>query len=100
MTAMGVKIEGFHIPVCSTFQAKIFNDQRCYEVDLNKFKNEKNIKNQLKLGLSFLMDYNEDRQIPLNQTYEKVMEDGLVRRIMKFNDNQQAFIYLNTIGNY
>ena len=100
MTAMGVKIEGFHIPVCSTFQAKIFNDQLCYEVDLNKFKNENNIKNQLKLGLSFLMDYNEDRQITLNQTYEKVMEDGLVRRIMKFNDNQQAFIYLNTIGNY
>ena len=100
MTAMGVKIEGFHIPVCNTFQAKIFNDQLCYEVDLNKFKNENNIKNQLKLGLSFLMDYNKDRQITLNQTYEKLMEDGLVRRIMNFNDNQQAFIYLNTIGNH
>ena len=63
MTAMGVKIEGFHIPVCNTFQAKIFNDQLCYEVDLNIHSYENNIEKQLQAGFYFLMDYNEDRQV-------------------------------------
>ena len=32
MSAMGVKIDKFDVPVCNSFQAKILNDQLCYEV--------------------------------------------------------------------
>ena len=34
MTALGVMIEEFDIPVCNGFHAKILNDQRCYEIYL------------------------------------------------------------------
>ena len=38
---MGRKIDAFkNISVCNSFKAKIFNDQLCYEVDLQKFRND------------------------------------------------------------
>ena len=40
MSAMGVKIDQFDVPVCNSFQAKVLNDQLCYEVDLNRFTNK------------------------------------------------------------
>ena len=67
MSAMGVTIPQFDVPVCNSFQAKILNDQLCYEVDLKKFSNKNNIFNELKLGFNFLLDYNEDRQVTLHQ---------------------------------
>ena len=63
MSAMGIKIEKFDVPVCNSFQAKILNDQLCYEVDLNRFADKNNIDKQIDLGFNFIMDYNEDRQL-------------------------------------
>ena len=70
MSAVGVQIEEFNVPVCNTFQAKILNNQLCYEVDLNSYTDKHNIDKQLKLGFNFIMDYNEDRQI----TFDKISE--------------------------
>ena len=77
MSMVGIKIDQFDVPVCNSFQAKILNDQLCYEVDLNKFSIKDNIDNELKLGFAFLMDYNEDRQVTLfNEDVEKVKKKG------------------------
>ena len=38
MSAMGVIIDQFNVPVCNKFKATILNDQLCYEVDPNDFK--------------------------------------------------------------
>ena len=43
MSAMGVMIDQFNHPVCNSFQAKIINDQLCYEVDLNAYYDKNNI---------------------------------------------------------
>ena len=104
MSAMGVKIDEFDSPVCNSFQAKIQNDQLCYEVDLNKIINEKKIDVNfgLKAGFSFILDYNEDRQVQTidDKPYVKVDSEWL----NNFNPNaekdidQHAFIYLDTIG--
>jgi len=67
MSAMGVKIDQFDVPVCNSFQAKLMNDQLCYEVDLNTFSNKKNFEKELEIGLNFLIDYNEDRQMTFEQ---------------------------------
>ena len=48
MDAMGTKAERFNYSVCNSFEEKILNDQLCYEVDLEKFKNKDNINEQLK----------------------------------------------------
>ena len=103
MTSVGVQIDQFDAPVCNSFQAKLFNDQLCYEVDLNKYRSKKNIENELKLGFAFIMDYNEDRQVifDLYGTHGKVKDKSLVESIVESSDNsQKAVIYLNTIGKH
>ena len=53
MSAMGIKIEQFDVPVCNSFQAKILYDQLCYEVDLSKFSNKGNIESELRRNIQF-----------------------------------------------
>ena len=96
MSAMGVKIDQFDVPVCNSFQTKIMNDHLCYEVDLNDFSQKSNNKNELKHGFSFLLDYNEDRQVTFNHNISK-KELGLVN-VASSDDDQHAFVYLDTIG--
>ena len=103
MSVVGVKIDQFDDPVCNSFQAKIQNDQLCYEVDLNKYANKNNIHKALKSGFRFILDFNEDRQVltiteglSVKETYGNDWFD-------KFNpdaeaDDHYASIYLDTIG--
>ena len=99
MSAMGVKIDQFDVPVCNSFQAKIMNDQLCYEVDLNKYYDDNNIENQLKLGFHFLIDYNEDRQVTLDPNISET-NVGLAKSVSSSDQIQHAFVYLNTIGKF
>ena len=97
MSAMGTKIDEFDVPVCNSFQAKIQNDQLCYEVDLDKFSKLNNIDNELKLGFAFILDCNEDRQVSIeNTTTRKETKIGLTSRKV---DSGQPSIYIDTIGN-
>ena len=102
MSSMGIKIEGLDVPVCNSFQARILYDQLCYEVDLNKFSHKENLDRELKLGLNFLMDYNEDRQLDVENNLKMLVgsEDTLATKLIESDDNQHASIYFNTIGNY
>ena len=97
MSAMGVVIDQFEVPICNSFQAKILNDQLCYEVDLNKFSDENNIENELKLGFNFLMDYNEDRQVTFDQNISN-KKFGLANNLAASDQDHHAFVYLDTIG--
>ena len=97
MSAMGVKIDQFDVPVCNSFQAKRLNNQLCYEVDLNKFSDKNNIRNELKLGLNFLMDYNEDRQVTFEQNISR-KELGLANNLVASDQDQHASVYLDSIG--
>ena len=81
MSIMGQKINQFELPVCKSFKPKILNDQVCYEVDVNRFKDHVSVKNFNK-GLTFLVDTNEDRQYP---TTAKSNKSGFM-------------IYLDTLG--
>ena len=98
MSAMGVKLIQFSVKVCNSFQEIMHNDQLCYEVDLNKFSNKYNIERQLKSGFTFIMDYNEDRQITYEEGFKTSEYDSLVHEIGKSDEDQHAFIYLDTIG--
>ena len=97
MSAMGVKIDKFDVPICNSFQAKILNDQLCYEVNLNNFSDTSNIENELKLGFNFLMDYNEDRQVTLDHNIVE-KELGLANNVAASDEDQHAFVFLDTIG--
>ena len=99
MSIMGTKVDQFDVPVCNSFQARILNDQLCYEVDLNRFSNQENIEKELKSGFAFIMDYNEDRQVTFDKVQIELEDKGLVSRIVESHDNDQASIYMDTIGN-
>ena len=97
MSAMGTKIDEFDVPVCNSFQAKVLNDQLCYEVDLNKLSNKNNLDRELKSGFSFIMDYNEDRQVTFNH-FSRKKDNTLTSNVVESDQDQQAVIYLNTVG--
>ena len=96
----GVKIDQFEIPVCNSFQAKILNDQLCYQVDLRMLSNERNIKAELELGFNFIMDYNEDRQVTFEKSSYKKKIISLTNTIVKSDNFPDASIYLDTIGKF
>lgn len=93
MKTMGTKLEKFHEPVCSSFAKKMHHDQICYEVDLDKYKDKKKIKKQLKYGLVLILDYNEDRQM---YDTKKLKED---ENYFTPKTKNTVNIHLNTIGN-
>ena len=101
-SSLSANMDKIDVPFCNSFQAKILNDQLCYEVDLNKFSNKSNIKNELELGFSFIMDYNEDRQVKIQDVHTKKTEakTSFVRRIDESESADGAYIYLDTIGTY
>ena len=63
MELVGQTIDEFDVPVCDSFEPIIRNDQLCYKLNLDKLKDERNIQKHLELGLTILLDYNEERQM-------------------------------------
>ena len=61
---VGANFSGFDIPVCNIFKARNYVDQICYETNLQNLKdsNIQKIEKQLVLGLTLVLDYNEERQ--------------------------------------
>ena len=98
---IGTKVDGFDMLVCNIFKPKLNHDQLCYETDLQEFKEREyeNIIKQLELGLTLVLDYNEERQ----QSYFFAKEDKYSEKeelnlnVNKENDNSVS-IYLDTIS--
>ena len=59
---IGTKINEFNVPVCDIFNPKHYFDKLCYETDLKNLKDNQKLDNQLKIGLTLLLDLNEERQ--------------------------------------
>ena len=99
MSAMGVKIDQFDVPVCSSFKAKLYKDQLCYSVDPNKFKDKIDLEGQLSLTLA--IDYNKDRifefppETGISREEHQEQFDGFDNIYRNFSDT----IILETISN-
>ena len=77
MSAMGVKIDQFDVPVCNSFRPKIIKDQLCYTVDPNEYKDKIDLKGELSLLL--FIHYNEDRQMEdMDNTEEQSIIVGTI----------------------
>ena len=76
MSAMGVKIDQFDVPVCNSFQAIILKDQLCYEVDPNLYKSFFTAED-LKYELKLYIDVNNDRQATSRDSVFKMHLDTL-----------------------
>ena len=85
----------FTVPICKSFRPKIFYDQLCYEVDVNKYLkrsvNRRKINHRRgrdrqdrfrrRVGLSLLIDTNENRQYKKREIIyakqDRDREDGI-----------------------
>ena len=79
MSITGVRLEQFSLPVCQAFKRKILNDQLCYEIDLNEYKQYCTTE-IFKKGFSFVVDLNDNRKssmISTSQDYQDSGEDNL-----------------------
>ena len=60
MSLMGTKISQFSMPVCTSFKAKVLNDQLCYEVDVDKYKRKAVVEGITSIELTLLIDSNKE----------------------------------------
>ena len=44
------------------------------------------------------MDYNEDRQVAFNHNFRNKKDNTLTSNVVESDQDQQAVIYLNTVG--
>ena len=97
MEIVGTTSEQFDVPVCNSFKPQIRNDQLCYQIDLEDYKNKTNIENQLKEGLLLILDYNKERQIIQNNSLKRKNENkkGL---FLTSDELNSAKIHLDTIS--
>ena len=97
METVGTRIEGFKDPVCNSFVPTVHNDQLCYKIDLERFRNNKEIKNQQEDGLVLILDYNENRQFV--REHKKGYDDvEKQRRIFLAEKQETLSIHLDTIS--
>ena len=75
------------------FKKRIKLDQHCYETDLQELKdsNSERLENQLEMGLTLVLDYNEERQANYNE-FSNETEKSLY-----YHDNSVS-IFLDTIS--
>ena len=99
MSALGNKIDELMMPVCNIFEAKVYNDQLCYEVDLELFKDKLDIEIQLRRGLFLVLDFNEERQFYIEtEDDKKAIKNELKNLIEDEEVSGSVQIHLDTLG--
>ena len=92
LSAMGVKIDQFDVSVCNSFKEKLVEDQLCYEVDPNLYIYKD------KFDMVLVIDYNEDRQIYLDDETKEARKVQTESPFRDENSKNDYFVYLETIG--
>ena len=103
MSLLGRKAEGFHAPVCSAFTRKMVNNQLCYEVDLNRFRDQVDWKESLKSGLSLVIDTNDEYDVRKLMTEDgniKTTEEDMLDSYFNKNLQEKFSILLKTISKF
>ena len=84
MSLLGRKADGFQDPVCSAFTGKIVNNQLCYEINLNRFRDQVDWEESLQSGLSFVIDTNDEYDVR-----KLLTEDGNINTVEDKLDSYQ-----------
>ena len=88
-----------NLPVCTSFKEHVFNDQLCYQIDVNKLNLAGG--DGSGLGLTFAIDINEERQVQVlssELTGARYQENILDAAIMRMEEHQKALIYIGSLG--
>ena len=90
---MGMHTEFFKMPVCNSFRPKIFYNQLCYEVDVNQLiERDYFSANELRLGLSILVDTNYNRQYSLKDRKSKTSLTETMGKSFRYTESDSTLI--------
>ena len=98
MNSLGQKIYAFEVPVCNKFLATVLNGQVCYEMDLNLLKDESDIEDQLKDGITLILDYNEERQF--EKDFNKEETEMKIRNYFYDAKDNSVQVHLDSISKH
>ena len=91
--SIGARTQEFEIPVCNIFRPRIYLDQLCYETNLQDLKDFQKIRKQLEMGLTLVLDYNEERQY-----YNIIQKNMSQAKEALYQNNDDVSIYVDTIS--
>ena len=98
---MGKKIDQFDFPVCNSFEEIIFDGRLCYQVNIEKLKMRKRlIQDDLKIGLTLLLDYNFDRALRGSNNDKSTTAKNTSRGIVYFKETEEALVHIGTISKF
>ena len=97
LSLVGTYLGQFDFPVCKIFEQKVHHDQLCYQADLEKFRDNNSLLKQIARGFTFLIDFNEERQIGLAYKSSETRDNGK-KRMFDFDVGQTFNIFLDTIS--
>ena len=100
MIAVGEFIESFPYPVCNAFKPSLITGEICYTFDPSTIQS--NITSD-KPYITFLLDYNEDREYTTFKTreFENVKEPESLNEMEEYDARKNdALIYIHTLGNF
>ena len=92
---IGANLSGFELPICNIFKPRNYLDQLCYETNLQNLKdsNIQKIGNQLEIGLTLILDYNEERQ-----SYSFIQKNESLSMKAAYQNDNDVSIFLDTIS--
>ena len=94
MSAMGINTPQLDFPVCNKFRPKIRKGQLCYQVDVNDLDE----KHDMVLGLTFIMDYNDEKMTGIVNGDTRDNLSGLYDMQDEEEKAVSAMIYIETLG--
>ena len=99
MLVVGAENENYAYPLCNSFKPKVRNDQLCYEIDLESFKDPDKIVKQLKYGLVLILDYNDERQMSKENIGIKNVKE-FENILINSQEENSATIHLDTVSKF
>ena len=87
---IGARVQEFETPVCNIFKPRHYLNKLCYETNLQDIKDSQKIEKQLEMGLTLVLDYNEERQY-----YNSHKSQA---KKATYRNNEDVSIYLDSIS--
>ena len=100
LSLVGTYLDYYDFPVCKIFKPKVHHDQLCYQADLEKFRDNNRLLKQIARGFTFLIDFNEERQIGFAYKSSETHDNDQKKGMFDFEVRQTFSIFLDTISTF
>ena len=95
MSMIGKQVENFTYPVCTHFEPTILYGQRCYRLNLDTV--EYTVRQGQEGGVSFIMDYNEERNLRFSEDNIEKSNTLVGGAEVASDKSRKAMIYIETL---